>query len=330
MKIHAMCLVKNESDIIAQTLIAATSWCDFIYVFDNGSTDTTWEKVLSLSKSYEQIIPYKQDNCPFDDSLRSQMFNHYRATFNDGDWCSRLDADEIYIDDPRLFLAKVPAKYEVVCAAMFNYYFTDKDLERYKKEPSLYADDVPVEQKCRYYQNKFSEIRFFRYRKDLVWREKAECLIWSDYKDWPLSLTGDAYPVRIWLKNYQYRSPQQIQKRIDTRRGLTSRGLFPQEMEYQWTQWQKFTTNVLSEDRFWSWKSRIVEADTLDYDAHDRRFILREDLMPDMNKILISYDIKKTPRNLIRRLARRGKRKLVQLGLLSNPLKQESKESAPI
>lgn len=50
MKIHSICLVKNESDIIAQTLKAAVNWSDFIYVYDNGSTDGTWEKVISLSE----------------------------------------------------------------------------------------------------------------------------------------------------------------------------------------------------------------------------------------------------------------------------------------
>lgn len=30
MKIHGMCLVKNESNIIFQTLKAATEWCDYI------------------------------------------------------------------------------------------------------------------------------------------------------------------------------------------------------------------------------------------------------------------------------------------------------------
>ena len=37
--------VKNEVDIIDQSLRAAASWCSKIYVFDNGSDDGTWETV---------------------------------------------------------------------------------------------------------------------------------------------------------------------------------------------------------------------------------------------------------------------------------------------
>jgi len=35
MKIYAICLVKNEADIIAQTLMAAKSWADAVFVYDN-------------------------------------------------------------------------------------------------------------------------------------------------------------------------------------------------------------------------------------------------------------------------------------------------------
>ncbi len=52
MQIHSICLVKNEADIIEQTLKAGIDWSDFIYVFDNGSSDGTWEKVFYPTKNY--------------------------------------------------------------------------------------------------------------------------------------------------------------------------------------------------------------------------------------------------------------------------------------
>ena len=53
-KIHAICLVKDEDDIIAYTLEKALVWADYIYVYDNGSTDRTWEIVQNLSKKHKQ------------------------------------------------------------------------------------------------------------------------------------------------------------------------------------------------------------------------------------------------------------------------------------
>lgn len=285
MNIYGMCLVKNESDIIAQTLKAATEWCDYIYIYDNGSTDGTWEQVLELSQKYKQIIPYKQEKRPFSTDLRREIFNYYRPNSSEGDWWCRLDADEIYIDDPRIFLAKVPHEYIVVASASFEYYFTDEDLEIYNQNPSLYADDVPVEQKCRYYINNWSEPRFIRYRKDLIWGENDG--------GWPSAIWADPiYPVRIWLKHYQYRSPQQIQKRIDNRReAIVNKSGFLHEAQANWKglvldqsklilDFNKINIQDIPSD----WKERIVEASKLNYDAHDRRFIVCEDLKSKIEK----------------------------------------------
>lgn len=307
MKIHAMCLIKNECDIIAQCLKAAAEWCDSIYVFDNGSTDGTWETVLALSKDYKQIIPYKQDGCPFRDSLRGEIFNHFRENSSRGDWWCRLDADEFYVDNPRVFLAKIPKKYQVVWSASLQYYFTDKDLERYRQDPSLYADDVPVEQKCRYYTNNWSEVRFFKYHEKLIWDQDGE---WSQNSINP-------YPIRIRLKHFQYRSPQQIQQRLEIRREaiIEGSGKFRHEVSLNWKARMMRDTTLpatpevlesiaeasriiesyqlahkdkypINKDLMPSplWEDRVVEASNLDYDAHNGKYSIREDLMPKIEK----------------------------------------------
>jgi glycosyltransferase involved in cell wall biosynthesis len=280
-KIHGICIAKDEADIIEQTLKAAIQWCDFIYVLDNGSTDGTWEKVLTLSKDYEQIIPYKQDNRTYHNTMRSEVYHHYLSNSAEGDWWCRLDSDEIYIDDPRIFLAKVPQQYQAVWCASFQYYFTDKDLELFNRSPSRYADEIPVEQKCRYYINNWSEARFFKYDKQMTWDKRA---------NWPYF--GAIYPVRIWLKHYQYRSPQQIQKRINIRREAAtnikdnSNFIFLHELQAHWkvdglnSSQPSMSTLNLQPGK--DWKARIVEAAQLNYDAGDRRYVVREDLMPKL------------------------------------------------
>ncbi len=279
MKIHGICLVKDEADIISQTLEAAIRWCDFIYVFDNGSTDGTWEKILALSQNYKQIIPYKQDDCVFQDSLRQKVFNHYRERSKAGDWWCKVDADEIYIDDPRVFLAKIPKQYQNVWNASFQYYFSDRDLEHYNQDPSLYGDDVPVEKKCRYYLNNWSEARFFRY---------DEKLIWARHRAWPY--IGAVYPVRIWLKHYQYRSPQQIQRRIEVRLKARERGSIYFPHEAQSSRRKDFNSSTESSGDVPSivrsvhneWQERIVKASELNYDDYQRKYVLRPDLMPKL------------------------------------------------
>jgi hypothetical protein len=59
----------------------------------------------------------------------------------------QLDADEIYIDDPRVFLAKVPDRSQTVWSASFQYYSTDQDVILYQQDPVGYLK-TPVDNDC--------------------------------------------------------------------------------------------------------------------------------------------------------------------------------------
>jgi glycosyltransferase involved in cell wall biosynthesis len=212
MKIHALCLVKNEGDIIEEVLQKASVWCDFIYLMDNGSDDGTWETILRLSKEKQNLIPFIQTEEPYSNSLRSQIFNTFRRKANPGDWWCRLDADEIYEDDPRQFLDNIPRFYKVVWGLQHQFYFTEEDLAAYERSPDTWISQ-PVEQRMNYYECNYSETRFFRHRDRLKW----------DAGHWPRHL-GLPYPNRIRLKHYQFRSPKQMQTRLRVRTRALAQG----------------------------------------------------------------------------------------------------------
>jgi glycosyltransferase involved in cell wall biosynthesis len=283
MRIHALCLVKNESDVIDACLTAAANWCDQIYVYDNGSTDGTWEQVNDLARSIPEIVPFRQADKPFKDELRADIFDHYKNNCTDDDWWCILDADEFYIDDPRVFLAKVPSQQRFVVTASFSYYFTNRDAEMYDEDPSRYADSIPVFDKCRYYLNHWSEVRFFRHAHNLTWTSGGLPAKISEWRP---------YPMRIWVRHYAYRSPHQIDKRVATRSAAIASGEFTHEAVPNWA--TMIDPDVISADprrglKNWderhaahSWIERIVDASKLNYDAGDRKLVVREDLMPPM------------------------------------------------
>jgi len=274
MKIYSLCLVKDECDVIAQTLTAAAAWSEAIYVFDNGSTDGTWATVLELARTHTQIVPDRQNSTPYSPNLRRELFETHRKEAAEGDWWCSLDADEFYIDDPFVFLASVPSRFDEIWAASFEYYFTEKDADRYEDDPTLYGDEVPVEQKLRYYVNNWSEPRFFRYRHRLIWRQGA----------WPERL-GRVYPVRIRLKHFQYRSPQQIQKRLSTRLEPMARGRFLHEML---PDWKEAVLNFRSTDFSTSdaqhvpqtWRDRVMDSSLLIEDTPGNDYVVNEDVLP--------------------------------------------------
>jgi glycosyltransferase involved in cell wall biosynthesis len=150
MKIHTMLLIKSEADILHESLSAALHWCDYIYVLDNGSTDGTWEMVKDLAQQHPEILPFKQDAVMFSSALRADIFNAFRSNADPQDWRCEMDADEFYIDYPRIFLAKIPERFQTVYSASLNYYFTDLDLDIYRRDPAEYSK-IPVQQRLHYY-----------------------------------------------------------------------------------------------------------------------------------------------------------------------------------
>ena len=124
MKIHSITVVKNEADIIQSTIKEALKWSDYIYVYDNGSDDGTWELVQQLAS--DRVIAWKSDDKPFRESLRGEVFNHFRERAQPGDWWCRLDGDEFYtVQCPRQFLEKVKPSVHVAWGIHIEYHITE-------------------------------------------------------------------------------------------------------------------------------------------------------------------------------------------------------------
>lgn len=237
MKIHGICLIKNEADIIEHTLRENARWCDRIYVYDNGSDDDTWERVNRLAAELPAIIPFKSEAKPFRDSLRGEVFNAFSSDATDGDWWCRLDGDELYADDPREFLAGVPPREHVVWSHHIQFFFTEKDT----------GAELP-----RHYRADYSEPRFFRHRAGLVWTDGA----------WPRHL-GIVHKKRIRVKHYQWRSPDQIARRLNVRRKAMSDGYlgFPNSQNVDWRQ-------------------KVRPSSELNFDHGDGNYLIEEHKMP--------------------------------------------------
>jgi len=286
MRIHGLCLVKNEADILRQSLHAARAWCDAVYVFDNGSTDGTWELVQELAREDPAIVPWKQEAVPFHNNLRTQIYHAFADRAQAGDWWVRLDADEFYIDDPCEFLNRVPASTGCVWFVVVSYYFSTEEARRYHADPGQFADDVPITEKCRHYFTHWSEVRFVRHEVTAPW---------DSLKAWPRKVIAGqvrAHPQRIRCRHFPYRSPAQIERRLATRAaGALSGTGFRHERVKNWRtsvellvtqqrRWPDFEFVSNEHEMEWGWESRVIDASHLVFDAHDGQFVLNEHLLP--------------------------------------------------
>lgn len=237
MKIHCLCLIKNEADILEECINSALGWADTIVIADNGSSDGTLEVIAKLAEN-PKIITLQGFNVPFRDNLRAKMFHQVKHIAHKGDWWCRLDADEIYIDEPRSFLADLPQYIDTVWSSHFNYRFTGHDLDRYLADPEKFSS-IPVTGRLRHYLNDGSEPRFVRVRFPYVWN-----WAWPTYRFFSAS-------QRIKLRQYQYRSPEQITSRIKTRVAVFQQSggvLFPHEVVRGLTADHDFMQRVVPTD----------------------------------------------------------------------------------
>jgi hypothetical protein len=266
MKIHGLTLVKDEADVIGDMLEAASKWADHIYVLDNGSTDGTWEIVQEKAKALAPVEAFGQDFRPYSNTLRHDLYRHYRHNAGPGDWWCKLDADEFYIDHPHRFLARVPSDYRQVFGASFQYYFTDRDWAEWEADPEGY-ERKPLRDRLRHYRNNYSEPRFVRHGRSDLWSA-------GHPRDTP------AFPVRIWLAHYQYRSPRQIAARMRSRRAAgRESGSFRHERSQNWGKALGASARQDADLGETMWELRVVPAENLDYDAGDGRLVYREELL---------------------------------------------------
>jgi len=273
-RIFSICCVRDEHDVVIETLTSAAAWSERIFVLDNGSTDGTWERLQELASRTQKVVLLPREFGPFSEELRGNVFEDHKHLAQYGDWWCRLDADEIYIDDPLEFLARTPRTVGFVRSATFNYYFTDEDLKEYHRDPELWLAR-PIQDRLRYYQNNWSEGRFVRHKPNLRWKGNI----------WPTN-RGLTCQRRIRLKHFQYRSPEQIDRRLRNRQKRLD--IFPHEagktLAIPAINSPNWASAWMKSARFEeaSWADRVHNAGECDFDSRNGFFRLRESLMPPL------------------------------------------------
>jgi glycosyltransferase involved in cell wall biosynthesis len=255
-RIHGVCLVKNEEDVVGQALRYASQFCHRIYVFDTGSTDQSWERVQEINNSV--VVPFRQEKVSFYDGLRAQVFNAIREQCILGDWLFILDADEFLAEDPGKAISIAEQEgAEQINTLQYNFYFTDEDLQAYREGKD--SREQPIAQRRRYYRFVNIEQRFFRITEDLVWPEHIDSANPRGYMRPIGARKRKKCSYRIPNRHYQYRDPEQIQLRLKTR--LAARN----DNSSNFVHYQYLDDGV-------DWTKSIVPSSRLHYYSNDGKF----------------------------------------------------------
>ncbi|PKH03005.1 glycosyltransferase family 2 protein [Psychromonas sp. MB-3u-54] len=206
MKLNAICIIKNEVDIILETLNNALRFCDNIYVFDNDSTDGSWELICNKAFEDPRVVIAAHSGEIYRNQFRNRIYNMFHSRFLASDWWYILDADEMLTDDPRPMLIKaMQGKKNQMRVWQAQFYFTDNDLAAYKKEDKT----LSVSERRRYYRINWREPRFFKNSPDQSWPE--------DMSGKVPSFCQKLYHPSPICRHYAQRTPEQIKMRREIR-----------------------------------------------------------------------------------------------------------------
>jgi len=213
MRFHAILFVRDEADIIGQSLIHNSGWCDRIYVYDTGSTDETWDIVQETARQVPQVVPVKKESVWWHDGLRAMVFEKFRRTSKNGDWWVRLDADEFYHVSPRDFVQGLAPYETAIYHAYYNFKLTVEESNRLSSEQAVREERAkPIWERRQHYVTAFdyAEPRFFRYRETMSWHPLA----FAPYN------AGFVARKRIPIRHYPHRDPIQMERRYRLRRAM--------------------------------------------------------------------------------------------------------------
>ncbi|MDD2881491.1 MAG: glycosyltransferase family 2 protein [Rhodoferax sp.] len=202
MNIYGFMIVKDEADILAQTILSLIKFGSFkkIFIYDNGSKDATLQTAQQFSSNQVVVSQLLEQ---FTDNLKYENVYRQVGLLQDGDWFAILDADEIYQEPllPVVLNAELEqANFIETRSAQF--YFTD-DNKNHEFKPDIAA----AEQRPHYLIN-YGEPRIFKYN--------SKTKLTADQikkKAHPLVVSSKLFLIH----HFQFRSASQTQRRLDIR-----------------------------------------------------------------------------------------------------------------
>jgi glycosyltransferase involved in cell wall biosynthesis len=225
-RIAAHLLVKDEDDIIEECINHISRYCDYIFVLDNGSTDGTYK----ICKNHPRVNYCMQQICTFSDSLRNHLLEVSREYLRGNiDWFLALSADHFFVTDPREDIRRAAEENSnVITYDVAQYYLTNLDYTEEIKEKGDWMRK-PIEERIKFYAiNYFDFPVAFRFTTDLLYKEEVT--------EWPVLKSKKVASFKPILKHYQFRSIEQLQKRLALRKQEIQKGFkgFRHYRSYEW------------------------------------------------------------------------------------------------
>ena len=202
MKIYGFMIIKDEADILEQTINSLLLYGGFekIFIFDNNSTDDSFSVASKFISSNLEIVKL---DAIYSDDLKYDMVYSKSSILNNGDWFAILDGDEIYAEQ-QLMVIDFAEKNKFNCIEhnTTQFYFTDCENNH------EFARDKPAIEQRKHYLLNYGEPRIFKYEDNV---RLTAGLVKARSSLLKIS------PKKLLVYHFQYRSFLQVETRIKNR-----------------------------------------------------------------------------------------------------------------
>jgi glycosyltransferase involved in cell wall biosynthesis len=137
MKVIGLTRIRNESDIIQETLDHMSTFCDEVYVYDDCSTDNTVD-ICNKHDIVKHVVEGKswdkdRENAEFENRQEVFLYAKRHADIKHDDWFIYMDADERIDLDWDLF-KRYSNTVDAVMMKLYDYYITEEDKDKHYSE----------------------------------------------------------------------------------------------------------------------------------------------------------------------------------------------------
>ena len=280
MRFRGLLVVRDEADIIAQSIQYALSWADVIYAYDTGSTDGTWEILQEIARANSRLVLYGRESLCFSNDLRAVLFERYRREATEGDWFVTVDADEFYHIPPPVFVEEHLRFGETaVCYQLYDFKLTTLECSQLRTSDDIARERrKPIEERRRYYLPiAYAEPRLFRYRRTMQWIPKKGAFN-----------LGFVARERIPIRHYPNRDPLQMEVRYRLRYQM--RPHVGYSASPHWVKdWHEMLVDVLDTSnglKYWAPGSRLERYNRTNHLAHPLKRVAQRIIHPLLLPVL--------------------------------------------
>lgn len=212
MKVIATMIVRDEDDVIQETIDEISEYTKDIIILDGGSED----KTIDIIKQYSYVELHQTKSGTNWDHAGERNFLLDLARQRNPDWVITVDADEIYHTNPiRAIEFADQEGATLICCSIPQFHFTEKELLDGTLQNE--SEMTYVQDRRKYYSWGWEDYMIFKMQEGLTYLGgKNGRITRPPYFTGPAQLIkSKAKPI---LKHYQYRSLKQYAKKMKTRR----------------------------------------------------------------------------------------------------------------